>query len=89
MPAPPFGFLFGAHAMTILSQQAVTTVRPQSPVAALKTERLVLRAPRPQDATALVRLLADRRIAINTARIPYPYGSADAEEFIADRKSVV
>jgi RimJ/RimL family protein N-acetyltransferase len=69
--------------MTILSQQPVTAVGPQSPVAALKTERLVLRAPRADDAAALVRLLADRRIAINTARIPYPYGIADAEQFIA------
>jgi RimJ/RimL family protein N-acetyltransferase len=82
MPAPPFG-LFGAHVMTILSQQAVTTVGPQSTVSALKTERLVLRAPRADDAAAMTRLLADRRIAINTARIPYPYGIADAEQFIA------
>jgi RimJ/RimL family protein N-acetyltransferase len=30
----------------------------------------------------MTRLLADRRIAINTARIPYPYGVDDAEQFI-------
>jgi RimJ/RimL family protein N-acetyltransferase len=69
--------------MTMLSEQAGTAIGPPSLVAALKTERLVLRAPRPDDAAALVRLLADRRIAINTARIPYPYGTADAEDFIA------
>jgi RimJ/RimL family protein N-acetyltransferase len=69
--------------MTMLSEQAGTAIGPPSPVAALKTERLVLRAPRPDDAAALVRLLADRRIAINTARIPYPYATADAEDFIA------
>jgi RimJ/RimL family protein N-acetyltransferase len=69
--------------MTMLSQQAVTTVGPQNAVPALKTERLVLRAPRADDAVAMTQLLADRRIAINTARIPYPYGIADAEQFIA------
>jgi RimJ/RimL family protein N-acetyltransferase len=69
--------------MTILSQQAVTTVGPRSPVPALKTGRLVLRAPHADDAAAMARLLADRRIAINTAHLPYPYGIADAEQFIA------
>jgi RimJ/RimL family protein N-acetyltransferase len=69
--------------MTMLSQQAVSTVAPQNAVPALKTERLVLRAPRADDAAAMTRLLADRRIAINTARIPYPYAIADAEQFIA------
>ena len=49
----------------------------------LKTDRLVLRAPGAQDAPAMTRLLADRRVAINTARIPYPYGVDDAEQFIA------
>jgi RimJ/RimL family protein N-acetyltransferase len=69
--------------MTILSPHTVTAVGPQSAVAVLKTERLVLRAPGAEDAAAVTRLLADRRIAINTARIPYPYGIADAEQFIA------
>lgn len=69
--------------MTILSQQAVTTARPQSTLPVLKTERLVLRAPCADDAAAMTRLLADRRVAINTARIPYPYGVEDAQQFIA------
>ena len=81
MPAPPFG-LFGAHAMT-LSQHAVAAAQPQQTVPVLKTDRLVLRAPHAADAHAIARLLADRRIAINTARIPYPYGIDDAEQFIA------
>jgi len=66
-----------------LSQQAVAAALPQRTVPVLKTDRLVLRAPRAEDAPAMTRLLADRRIAINTARIPYPYGVDDAEEFIA------
>ena len=81
MPAPPFG-LFGAHAMS-LSQQAVAAAQPQHTVPVLKTDRLVLRAPCTQDASAMAQLLADRRIAINTARIPYPYDLVDAEQFIA------
>ncbi len=55
--------------------------RTHSP--ALKTRRLLLRAPRPDDAEAMVALLSDRRIAENTARIPHPYSTADAETFIA------
>lgn len=81
MPAPPFG-LFGAHAMTLI-QQASVAAHPQHAVPVIKTGRLVLRTPRALDASAMVRLLADRRIAINTARIPYPYGMDDAEQFVA------
>ncbi len=43
----------------------------------------MLRAPRPDDAEALAQLINDRRIAVNTARIPHPYGVEDAEQFIA------
>jgi RimJ/RimL family protein N-acetyltransferase len=49
----------------------------------LRTERLVLRAPCLEDVDALVELAGDRRVAENTARIPHPYGPADAEQFIA------
>jgi RimJ/RimL family protein N-acetyltransferase len=50
---------------------------------ALKTERLLLRAPSRGDGKAIVRLVNDRRIAENTARIPHPYFLDDAETFIA------
>jgi RimJ/RimL family protein N-acetyltransferase len=66
-----------------LSQHAVAAAHPQRTLPVLKTDRLVLRAPHPVDALAMAKLLADRRIAINTARIPYPYGVDDAEQFIA------
>src|ERR1700761_6625603 len=49
----------------------------------LETERLVLRAPRLGDAKAVTVLANDRRIAENTARIPFPYKLADAEDFTA------
>jgi len=54
----------------------------QRTVAVLKTERLVLRAPRREDAAAIARLADDRRIAVNTGRLPHPYGIDDAEQFI-------
>jgi len=49
----------------------------------LETERLILRAPRLGDAKAVAKLANDRRIAENTARIPHPYGIADAKQYIA------
>ena len=49
---------------------------------ALKTERLVLRPPVTADVKAIARLANDRRIAENTARIPHPYQTSDAEGFI-------
>jgi RimJ/RimL family protein N-acetyltransferase len=49
----------------------------------IETARLVLRIPRPDDAKAMTCLIDDRRIAENTARIPHPYGVADAHAFLA------
>jgi RimJ/RimL family protein N-acetyltransferase len=49
----------------------------------IETERLILRAPRLADAKAVAKLANDRRIAENTARIPYPYAVDDAKEWIA------
>lgn len=49
----------------------------------IETERLVLRAPLPQDAAAIAHLANERRIAVNTTRLPHPYGIEDAERFIA------
>jgi RimJ/RimL family protein N-acetyltransferase len=68
--------------MTLLEGVSTGTLREGStPV--LETERVVLRAPRPEDAKAIARLANDRRIAENTTRIPHPYRLADAEAFIA------
>jgi RimJ/RimL family protein N-acetyltransferase len=53
-------------------------------IPALKTARLVLRAPAASDVTAIVAFAGDRRVAENTARIPHPYTAADAEQFIAE-----
>jgi len=68
--------------MTSLESSPKDFVR-QGSIAVLKTERLVLRAPRPDDAKAIASLINDRRIAENTARIPHPYSLADAHAFLA------
>ena len=54
----------------------------ESSIPVLETERLVLRAPRLEDAKAVVALASDRRVAENTARIPHPYRTSDALEWI-------
>ena len=68
--------------MTLLEEIPTGRYREAStPV--LETKRLALRAARLEDAKAVAALANDRRIAENTARIPYPYKLADAEQFIA------
>jgi RimJ/RimL family protein N-acetyltransferase len=59
-----------------------TTPAPDANSPVLATERLILRFPRKTDADVLASLANDRRIAENTARIPYPYTLADALSFI-------
>jgi RimJ/RimL family protein N-acetyltransferase len=66
-----------------LTEEVHSPARRERTLAVLETERLVLRAPSRADAKALARLINDRRIAVNTARIPYPYSMEDAEQFIA------
>ena len=56
-------------------QHCAKDVSPSS-----RPQRLVLRAPRLEDAKAIAALANDRRIAENTARIPHPYRMADAED---------
>jgi RimJ/RimL family protein N-acetyltransferase len=67
--------------MTLLETRPETFDKRSIPV--LETARLILRAPRLEDAKAVATLINDRRIAENTARIPHPYTVADAQHFIA------
>jgi RimJ/RimL family protein N-acetyltransferase len=67
--------------MTVLDRITPEALRERS-IPVLETERLVLRAPRLEDAKALATLANDRRIAENTLRIPHPYSLADAQTFI-------
>ncbi len=48
----------------------------------LETRRLTLRSPNPQDVGRLAALANDPDIARMTLRMPHPYSSADAEDFI-------
>src|SRR5262245_63748212 len=68
--------------MTLLDFHTTETSR-QRRIPVLETARLILRAPRFDDAKAIAALVNDRRIAENTLRIPHPYALADAESFIA------
>ena len=54
----------------------------ETSIPVLETERLTLRAPNLADVKTVAMLANDRRIAENTARIPHPYKTADAEKFI-------
>ena len=49
----------------------------------LDSDRLILRPPRPSDITAMTVWLRDYDVAKMTARVPYPYYEAYAEDFIA------
>ena len=49
----------------------------------LETDRLTLRPPRAGDAEAIVRELGSFSVSRWTGRVPYPYGPADAEAFLA------
>jgi RimJ/RimL family protein N-acetyltransferase len=48
-----------------------------------RTDRLLLRPGWPEDAAALAGALADHAIVRNLAKVPWPYGLADAEAFLA------
>lgn len=49
----------------------------------LTTRRLILRAPRAQDAPAIAAIANNRRIAEQTRRMPHPYSQGDALEWVA------
>jgi RimJ/RimL family protein N-acetyltransferase len=68
--------------MTLLERIPRETFHEGS-IPVLETKRLAMRAPRLGDAQTVAALANDRRIAENTARIPYPYKLSDAEGFIA------
>jgi RimJ/RimL family protein N-acetyltransferase len=68
--------------MTLLEEIPTGRFREAS-IPVLETKRLALRAARLEDAKAVAALANDRRIAENTARIPYPYKVTDAEKFIS------
>ena len=48
----------------------------------IRTERLVLRPPLPQDASHIVERLGSKGVAWNLGRVPHPYQMADAEAWL-------
>jgi RimJ/RimL family protein N-acetyltransferase len=74
--------------MTLLERESTEGLQaeglPVARKAVLKTARLTLRAPRPDDAKAIKALINDRRVAENMASIPHPYTLKDARSFIAN-----
>ena len=48
-----------------------------------RTRRLTLRPGWPEDAAALAAAIAYEEVVMNLARVPWPYGEADAETFLA------
>ena len=57
--------------------------------AGIATERLVLRRPQDGDVADIAALADNRRIAEMLARMPYPYGEAEARSFVAMAQSKV
>jgi RimJ/RimL family protein N-acetyltransferase len=51
----------------------------------IETERLILRAPRAQDAGSIARYLNDFAVSGNLARVPFPYHLSDAQAWLRTR----
>ena len=49
----------------------------------LRTPRFILRQPQVGDAEPIARFLNDFAVSGNLARVPFPYGLSDAEEFLS------
>jgi RimJ/RimL family protein N-acetyltransferase len=67
--------------VTLLEERPAEAVR-EIDLDTLQTGRLILRAPRFEDAKAIASLVNDIRIAQNTTRIPYPYVQSDAHSWL-------
>ena len=67
--------------MVIEEEEDESSSRIDCPV--LVTERLILRAPHVDDVPELSLLAANRRVAEMVARMPHPYGEAEARAFVA------
>lgn len=69
--------------MTLLARAPkIDTAPARTPV--LRTRRLVLRAPRFEDAKQFAVLAGDRRVAENTATVSSPCSAVEARQWIAD-----
>lgn len=55
----------------------------------IKTARLLLRAPRMEDAADIARHLNNFEVAGNLARVPYPYYLSDAKAWVRSRRGEI
>ena len=55
----------------------------EAPPAYITTDRLAIRPPQPDDASAIFHGLNDYEVVKNLSRAPWPYRLQDAEGFIA------
>jgi RimJ/RimL family protein N-acetyltransferase len=69
--------------MTLLARAQIETDRVGR-ATVIRTARLVLRAPRFEDAKPFAVLAGDRRVAENTADIPSPCSLEEARQWVAD-----
>jgi RimJ/RimL family protein N-acetyltransferase len=67
--------------------EIVAHIARDARVPVLETPRLKLRAPCREDAKAMAALANELRVAANTARLPHPYRTSDADQFIASANS--
>src|SRR3954449_1374615 len=74
-------FKFRIQEPDMLQDIPTPTLREASPCV-LETERLLLRTPTLADVKAIAHLANDRRIAMNTRRLPHPYSQDDAIDFV-------
>src|SRR5690606_35944583 len=79
-PSPLFHALEEAM---VAEKEAVDDDRLSIDCPVLVTERLVLRPPHADDVAELAELANNRRIAEMLARMPHPYGTAEAQAFIS------
>ena len=66
----------------VVEKEALADDCPAIDCPVLVTERLVLRPPDDDDLPELVELANNRRIAEMLARMPHPYGEAEAKAFL-------
>ncbi len=67
----------------MLQELPTTGICRDTSTIVLETERLVLRQPTLADVKGIARIVGDKRVAINLRRVPHPYSTYDAVNFVS------
>ena len=67
----------------MLQELPTTGISRNTSTIVLETERLVLRQPTLADVKGIARIVGDKRVAINLRRVPHPYSTYDAVNFVS------